>query len=122
MFEELRFRATSDIRQMCPPRPERDARLAMLDVTIERAIRHEQAIAGMWDYAEDWSRYPVREAHPFAVRRLGMPAWSPLISCATESRNCLHAWNSSICSLGHWIRAAPPCQRIQTDDRFWPDS
>ena len=26
-------------------------------------------IFGMWDYAEDWSAYPVREAHPY------LPHW-----------------------------------------------
>ena len=23
-------------------------------------------VFGMWDYAEDWSAYPIREVHPFA--------------------------------------------------------
>jgi hypothetical protein len=40
VFEDLRFRIATNICQLWPPGPERDWRLALLDVTIKRAIEH----------------------------------------------------------------------------------
>jgi hypothetical protein len=55
MYEELRFRVTTDVCRLWPAGPGRDARLRMLDEIIDRAIEHAKSAANprdMWSAAQ----------------------------------------------------------------------